>query len=210
MSSSERTRRLAGLEAATVFCLILFYIWWLRFRAPYSWIGILAGVVASHVLRRESPVRLGFRPSDPMRNFFRYSLALLLVTAVLLASGILFHTIRTVSWQSALSSLGLYCAWGFFQQYLLNGYFVNRLAPVLRPPVLPVFAATLFCLVHLPNWLLMIVTLAGGYLCAKLFIEDRNLYFLGIAHGVVGFLIYLVVPDAVSHHLYVGPKWFAL
>ena len=26
---------------------------------------------------------------------------------------------------------------------------------------------------------------------------------------VIGFLIYLVVPDTISHHLYVGPKWFS-
>ena len=29
------------------------------------------------------------------------------------------------------------------------------------------------------------------------------------ACGVIGFLIYLVVPDTISHHLYVGPKWFS-
>jgi hypothetical protein len=56
----------------------------------------------------------------------------------------------------------------------------------------------------------MLVTLAGGYTCARVYLQHRNLYFLGLAHGVVGFLIYLVVPDSVSHHLYVGPKWFSM
>jgi hypothetical protein len=27
---------------------------------------------------------------------------------------------------------------------------------------------------------------------------------------VVGSLIYLVVPDTITHHLYVGPKWFSM
>jgi len=31
-----------------------------------------------------------------------------------------------------------------------------------------------------------------------------------VAHGIVGFLIYLTVPDTISHHLYVGPKWFSV
>jgi membrane protease YdiL (CAAX protease family) len=110
-------------------------------------------------------------------------------------------------------SLALYCAWGLFQQYLLNGYFVNRFDDFLagrKHALVPVLAAVFFSLAHLPNWLLMLVTLAGGYVCARIYLKYRNLYFLGVAHGVVGFLIYLVVPDTISHHLYVGPKWFSM
>jgi hypothetical protein len=63
---------------------------------------------------------------------------------------------------------------------------------------------------HLPNWFLMIATAAGGYVCARIYLRYHNLYFLGMAHGVIGFLLYLVVPDTISHHMYVGPKWFPL
>ena len=54
----------------------------------------------------------------------------------------------------------------------------------------------------------MPITLAGGHFCARVYLKHRNLYVLGLAHGVVGFLLYLAVPDSVSRHLYVGPKWF--
>ena len=67
----------------------------------------------------------------------------------------------------------------------------------------------MFSLAHLPNWFLMIVSLAGGYVCAAIYRKYRNLYFLGVAHGVIGCMIYLVAPDTLSHHLYVGPKWFS-
>jgi hypothetical protein len=43
---------LAGCEAVLVFSLIMIYIWWLRFRHPYSWIAIFAVVIASHVYHR--------------------------------------------------------------------------------------------------------------------------------------------------------------
>jgi hypothetical protein len=51
----------------------------------------------------------------------------------------------------------------------------------------------------------MAVTLLGGYASTQLYRRYRNLYFLGLAHGVLGFVLYLVVPDSISHHLNVGP-----
>jgi len=201
---------LAGLEVLTVFALILAYIWWLRFRLPYSWLAILALVCGSHVLRRESLTRLGFKWIGPVRRFAQPFALLALVAVALMAIGVAFRTLRDVTWQGAVSSLGLYLAWGFFQQYLLNGYFVNRFTNYLGDPArAPIHAAIFFSVAHMPNWFLMLVTFIGGYVCARIYLKYRNLYFLGLAHGVVGFLIYLVAPDSVSHHLYVGPKWFS-
>lgn len=54
----------------------------------------------------------------------------------------------------------------------------------------------------------MAVTLAAGYICARIYISHKNLFFLGIAHATIGFLLFLVVPDSISHHLIVGPGWF--
>ena len=70
-------------------------------------------------------------------------------------------------------------------------------------------SAALFSGVHTPNWFLMLVCLVAGYVAAHVYRRDKNLYFLGLAHGAVGFLLFLVVPDSVSHHLNVGPGWFA-
>jgi membrane protease YdiL (CAAX protease family) len=131
---------------------------------------------------------------------------------VLLAIGMIFHTIREVSWQLAAESFVLYCFWGLFQQYVLNGYFVNRFSEFLprRRHAVPALAGVCFSLAHTPNWFLMAIALAGGYLCARIYLKYRNLYLLGLAHGVVGFMIYLVAPDSISHHLYVGPKWYSM
>jgi hypothetical protein len=69
-------------------------------------------------------------------------------------------------------------------------------------------SAALFSGAHLPNFFLMAVTLLAGYICARNYMRYKNLYFLAIAHGTVGFLLFLVVPDSISHHLTVGPGWF--
>ena len=182
--------------------MIMVYIWRLRFTRPLSWTVILLLIVASHVFRRESAARLGFRLKNLRSSLAELTPFVAVLALALLALGLVFRTIRPITLESGFFSLLMYCGWGLFQQYLLNGYFVNRLGA-------PLMAAVLFSAVHAPNWFLMLVTLPAGYLCAKAYLRFANLYVLGLAHGVIGFLIYLVVPDTISHHLYVGPKWFS-
>jgi len=51
----------------------------------------------------------------------------------------------------------------------------------------------------------MIVCLVGGWCATQVYRRHRNLYFLGIAHATLGFLLFVTVPDSVTHHLMVGP-----
>jgi membrane protease YdiL (CAAX protease family) len=100
----------------------------------------------------------------------------------------------------------VYLAWGLFQEYLLNGYFVNRFVQFTTHA--PAVAAITFAAAHAPNWFLMLATGMGGYFAAIAYLRYRNLFVLGLAHGILGFLIYFAIPDSVTRHLYVGPKWF--
>jgi len=126
----KRARYLMLAEPATVFALIMLYIWRLRYTAPRAWIYILAAVVASHILRRERSAGLGFR----WRNFKECMEALAPAVALLglslLASGVLLQTRRNITLDKGLLCFLAYCPWGLFQQYLLNGYFANRLLAV--------------------------------------------------------------------------------
>jgi hypothetical protein len=49
------------------------------------------------------------------------------------------------------------------------------------------------------------VTLVGGTVAAFAYQRHRNLFFLAFAHALIGTMLWLVVPDTVSHHLRVGP-----
>jgi membrane protease YdiL (CAAX protease family) len=91
---------------------------------------------------------------------------------------------------------------------MLNGYFLKRLTAAMPGRPAAIASAVLFSGVHLPNWFLMAVALVTGYVCARIYLRYRNLYFLGIAHATIGILLLVVVPDSVSHHLVVGPGWF--
>jgi membrane protease YdiL (CAAX protease family) len=71
-------------------------------------------------------------------------------------------------------------------------------------------AAGLFSLAHLPNWFLMPVTFIGGYVCVRVYLRYRSLYVLALAHGIVGFVLFLIVPDSVSAHFLIGPRYLLL
>ncbi|HOL71872.1 MAG TPA: CPBP family intramembrane metalloprotease [Bryobacteraceae bacterium] len=200
----------ALLEAVAVFVLIMIYIWWLRLWHAWLWMPLLAGVMLTHWARREHPRRLGFLATGFRQAFAPVLLCTAGICAALLALGALLGTIREVTPARAATGVFGYVGWGLFQQYLLNGYFVNRLAEFAGNPggqFAPVSAAVLFSLAHLPNWFLMPVTLAGGYVCARVYLRYRNLYALAIAHGLVGYCLYSIVPDSVSAHFLVGPRY---
>ena len=194
-----------------MFCLIFAYIWRLRFTWRWGWLLLLALMVGSHWYRGETRRASACAGWDSRAASRPSRLSCCFVTLWLVAGGLVFRTVRDVTWEGIVFGLVAYSLWGFFQQYLLNGYFVNRFLegrPRQAAQQVPLLAAVLFSAAHLPNWFLMAVTFGGGYLSARAYLQTRNLLFLGLAHGIIGFLLYLVVPDAVSHHLAVGPGWF--
>jgi hypothetical protein len=167
---------------------------------PHFWIWILAFVAASQMWRRETPAQLGFRMDGFVETCIDYGRIVLSIATAILVGGLAFDTIREIPLEGALVNFLVYCLWGLFQQYMLNGYFARRIRPD--------FAALLFSLAHFPNWFLMATTLVGGYLAVRVYAKYRNLYAVGLGHAIFGFALYLTVPDSISHHLYVGPRYF--
>ena len=201
-------RKLAILEPIAVCGLILAYIWGLRYHHPRAWAPIVALLVASHWWRGEGAAALGFRRENLAVCLRRFAPALGFLALTLLASGLLLDTVRPMALDRAAVTWAIYVPWGLFQQYLLNGYCLTRLQIALPGRAAALAAAALFSVVHSPNWFLMLVTLVAGYAAARLYSSYRNLCFLGLAHGTVGVLLFLVVPDSISHHLVVGPGWY--
>ncbi len=201
-------RRFAILEPVSVFAMIMAYIWELRYSHHGLWLGILALILLSHIAHRERAVTLGFRAGGLRDCWHEFAPALAFFALLMFASGLLLQTTRPIRFDQAILAWAGYLPWGLFQQYILNGYFLNRFSAVFSRRAAPLAAATLFSGAHTPNWFLMGVTLLAGYCCARIYRRYQNLYFLGAAHGTIGFLLFLVVPDSVTHHLTVGPGWF--
>src|SRR5690348_8505303 len=204
MSRATR-RRIDVVEPLSIFALIMAYIWQFRSSHHGVWLLIFSLMVLSHVLRNEDSEVLGFHRRNLRECLNEYAPALAFIGLSMFAAGILLQTTRPIRFGDAFLAWAAYLPWGTFQQYLLNGYFLNRFAGALPARGAAVASAALFSGAHLPNWFLMVVTLLTGYICARIYIRHKNLWFLGIAHATVGFLLFLVVPDSVSHHLIVGP-----
>ena len=92
--------------------------------------------------------------------------------------------------------LVLYPAWGLTQQTLVQGFLTRHLDAAGLPTVavVPVSAAA-FGAVHVPNWPLTGATTVMGGAFAPLYLRDRTVLPLGVAHGALGALFYVWVLD---------------
>lgn len=96
-----------------------------------------------------------------------------------------------------------------WQQVLLNGYFLPKLEQALQNKAKAIPAiGILFALVHLPNPVLVPVTMIGGMLSAYFFQKTRNIYVLIIAHAILAVSVMYLFPESWHHHLRIGPGYF--
>ena len=184
------------------------YVWVWRFTHPMLWLPVVGLILASQLARGDGAASLGFRIENFGACARRFGPALIGVALTMLAAGLVLGTIRPIGFEQALLSFGLYLPWGLFQQYLLIGYFLTRFEAALSRNAATILTSGLFSVVHSPNWFLMLVTPVAAYAAIWVYRQQKNLYFLGLAHGTIGTLLFLVVTDSVSHHLRVGPGWF--
>jgi len=138
---------------------------------------------------------------------FASSLWILPAAAVVAAAGILlaraagtFHEL----YKPDLAHVGGYVLWTIYQQFLLQDYFMPRLARVLNTDAAIAFAAVLFAMAHLPNVVLTVATLVWGAVSCGLFRHCRSVVVLGITQGLLGLCFAVCVPDAYLHHMRVG------
>jgi hypothetical protein len=203
----QLSRAVALAEPAAAAVYVFIYIWYLRRMHPLAWLPLAGFLLLSHVRRGEGPGRLGINGPwrEPVRQLAPW-LSGLVVGLLALGAGL--GTIQRFPARRLAANLVLYLAWGLVQQYLLNGYFLNRLRAGLRERTATAAVALLFSGAHAPNPFLMGLTLAGGWVSVRIYLKWRNLLLLGGLHGLAGFLLHLVVPDRIARNFLVGPRYF--
>jgi hypothetical protein len=98
-----------------------------------------------------------------------------------------------------------YIVWALMQQFILQSYFLLRLLRLLPGKAIPVAVATIiFAVAHLPNPILTPITLVWGVISCLLFLRYRNIYALGLAHGIMGLSVAITVPNSLHRHMRVG------
>ena len=88
------------------------------------------------------------------------------------------------------SSVARTVIWGIVQEAILFGYLFQRWNALIKNPAGAVFANAFgFGLVHLPDMGFATLTSCVAILFGMLFLRDRNVIALGLAHAVVSLLI---------------------
>jgi hypothetical protein len=219
-----------AFEVVLIFAGILAYIWrwqhanplaWMghpsspliaRFMDtnPLAWGGLFALILVSHALHHDTLRGLGLGWTG-MRAGAQWVLPLaILLYLPLLFYGFAHHRLALLhpTWQSLVSLLG-YGAWCAFQQYLTQSYFNNRLMLIIRNRhASSALIGIMFSATHLPNLILMVATLVAGFIFAEVFAHHRNIWPLALVQAVGGLLLAAVAPDALIHHMRVGPGYF--
>jgi hypothetical protein len=197
------------VELCGCYGLILAAIWSLNpLQRWFYWLAI-AWVVVTTCLHRPTWKALGLGFSGLVRSLWIVGVAAILACVALYTANWMHSLHRLHGPSPLLKHVWGYVIWAVMQQFLLQIYFLLRLMRLLRGRVAPVLAAAgLFSLAHLPNPVLAPVTLVWGIAACLLFLRYRNIYALGLAHGILGLCVAVIVPDSIQHHMRVGIGYY--
>jgi hypothetical protein len=102
---------------------------------------------------------------------------------------------------------------GFLQQFLLQSILLVCCLQIFKRKFTAAFvSAAIFSIIHAPNLRLMALTLVFGLVCCLLFLRHRNVFTLGITHGIVKEIVRVLFVSVIAskigyyeYNLRVGP-----
>jgi hypothetical protein len=203
-------RLLILFEVVTLYALVQGYIWHWQYTEPRLVWLILLLLIASHLAHRDTAKELGFRVDNFAAVTRRTALSAIPFLAVFLVVGLWTGRLWELPLRLGTIWPGIrYSLWGLFQQYGLQGFFHRRLMEVLSSrSQTSLLNGLIFMSFHIPNPVLMLFTLTGGIVLSRIYAETRNLFVLGIFHGLTGLLLSNTFPRDWLHNMRVGPGYY--
>jgi hypothetical protein len=208
--STKPSQRREIVEIALAYGLILLVIWTPPPLQKFLWYTAAAVITVLVALRFEGWKAAGFRWTNLLRASWVIAAALAVGAAVLIAAA-QFHTLRLPQPSHILDRYAGYALWACVQQFLLQAFFLSRIMRVVGKPGKAVLAAAiLFSAAHLPNPLLVPLTLLWGLAACLHFLRYRNLIPLAVAHAILGIVLTMTLPGPAHHSMRVGLGYLRL
>jgi Type II CAAX prenyl endopeptidase Rce1-like len=209
---NPRTLRVVTLADVTLIpVFIMAFIWKFQFSARWTWMLLVAWLIFSFVVHRDTPKTLGWRADNlwPATKqallYFGVMVAGLAILGFALGAPVDLPP-NLISW----TRLWSYFAFCMLQQVLLNSLLQNRMLSLIEQPWLAsILTGLIFAVCHWPNPVLVPLTLIGGTAMAWMFGRQRNIIPLAIGQAILGSLIFWAFPVAWHHHLRVGPGYYS-
>ncbi|MGH9535738.1 MAG: CPBP family glutamic-type intramembrane protease [Terriglobales bacterium] len=196
-------RARAGLEIGLVYAALEGALWTLG--RTRSWFGIAAAVLILlfTLTGKRSWTALGLDVRRIVCGWWVAPAGVGVAALILLAGHFAstFHGLagRPLAW----SALG-YPIWALVQEFIAQGYFFVRFEAVLGGSRAVLATAALFAIAHIPNPVLVPVTLGGGLVLSELFRRYRTIYLLAVAQIVVALSLAAAVPNHAVRDMRVG------
>lgn len=169
-------------------------------------IGLTVGLTVMWAYSERHPwPDLGLAPASVRRGWWIVPVGAAVAGLILLAAWH-WHTLRPPAGTLVVAvNIALSLVWAFAQQFLAQSFFFLHLEYLLRSGRRAVLAtALLFSSAHIPNPVLVPVTLVGGLILSEVFRRNRTLYGLAVAHALVALCLAISIPETVLHDMRVG------
>jgi len=198
----KRSQRREIVEIALAYGLILLVIWTPPPMQKVFWYTAATVITVLMALRFEGWKTAGLRWTNLLRSSWVVVAALAVAAAILMA-GVRFHTLHLPR-PFVVDRYAGYALWACAQQFLLQGFFLSRILRVMKPGQAVLAAAVLFAAAHLPNPLLVPLTLLWGFTACLHFLRYRNLIPLAVSHAILGIVLTMTLPGPANHSMRVG------
>ena len=159
----------------------------------------------AHQCRGETAQMLGFGGRHFDRALFLLAGPTLLAIAALIFVSYLTHSLHLPDrfW----ARLSLLPVWALLQQYTMLGFVYRRLRQCLHANQSITITASLFALVHTPNYPLMILTFLGGLIWSSVYERAPNLFASATSHMLLSATVLVAVPEWILPSMTVGYRW---
>jgi hypothetical protein len=201
----KQSKRRDGIEIGVAYALIMAVVWTPRPLQRVLWIVAVAGIVVILWRSFDGWKAMGLRTANLGRSLWIAGAALVLAAAAILIAARMHTLLLPDGPVTFVGTYFAYAVWTGVQQFLLQGLFLLRFLRVIpNQRQAALMAAAFFAAAHLPNPILVPITLIWGFAACLLFLRYRNLYPLMIAHAILGITVAITIPGPVVHNMRVG------